>query len=127
MKTKRSVFRRAIFSDSLNEHQLCAHNLIIKALLLNENESVTDGGNNVSYLQLILRKGICKKSHVLDSVITILKNMHSYNDLNYLVMISTEKVIPNIYGSTLHSHKEGLSLPIKGSFKELLGEKLIYS
>ena len=126
MKSERLIFRRAVCSGTLNERQLCAHNLIIKALMLGENESVTDGGNDVSRLQLILGKGGCGKSYVLDSVVTTMKNMHNYNDDNYLVMAPTGKAASNVCGSTLHSNKEGLALPVKGSFKELLGERLTY-
>ena len=50
MKSERLIFRRAVCSGTLNEHQLCAHNLIIKALMLGENESVTESGNDVSRL-----------------------------------------------------------------------------
>ena len=48
MKIERTIFRRQVNTNSLNEHQLCTHDLIIRALMLDKNESVTDRGNNVS-------------------------------------------------------------------------------
>ena len=62
LKNERVIFRRTVTSESLNHLQLCAHDLNIKALMLNENESITDGGNGVSQLQLILGKGGYRKS-----------------------------------------------------------------
>ena len=50
MKSKRSIFRRAICSESLNDFQLCTYNLIIKASIVRENEPVTYGSNNTSHL-----------------------------------------------------------------------------
>ena len=126
LKNKRVIFQRTVTSESLNHLQLCAHNLIIKVLMLNENESIADSSNGTFRLQLILGKGRCGKSYILDSVIITLKNMHSYNDSNYLVIVPIGKAASNICRSTLHSNKEGLSLSVKGSYKELLGEKLAY-
>ena len=48
----------------------------------------------MSRLQLILRKGRCGKSYVLDSVVTIIKNIYGYSDSNYLV--DEEKWIHNL-------------------------------
>ena len=48
MKTEQTMFRRQVNTDSLNECQLYAHDLIIWALILDENELVIDRGNNVS-------------------------------------------------------------------------------
>ena len=104
LKNERVIFRRTVPSESLNHLQLCAHNLIIKALMLNKNDSITDGCNGVSWLQLILGKAACGKLYILDSVVTTLKNRHSYNDSNYLVIASTGKAASNVSGSTLHSN-----------------------
>ena len=96
--------------------------------MLNKNESIIDGGNGISQLQLILGKGRYGKSYVLDSIITTLKNRHSYNDSNYLVIVPTGKVASNVSELTLHSNQDGIALPVKGSYKELLGENQnIYS
>ena len=127
METERSMIRRAVCSDLLNEWQLCAHDLIIRVLMLNENQSITDRDNDTSLLQLILRKGGCRKSCTLDSITTMLKNMRSCNNSNCKVMVPTGKATSNVCKLTAHSHKEGLSLPIKGSFKELLGKRLTCS
>ena len=48
LKNERILFRRTVCSKSLNNLQLYAHNLIIKALMLNKNESIIDGGNGIS-------------------------------------------------------------------------------
>ena len=95
MKSERSIFRRAASSGALNERQSCAHNLKVKSLMIGENESVTDGGNDASRLQLILGKGGCGKSCVLDSVTTTMKNAHDYNDNNHLVIAPTMKTASN--------------------------------
>ena len=50
LKNERVIFQRTVTSESLNHLQLCTHDLIIKALMLNENESIIDSGNSVSRL-----------------------------------------------------------------------------
>ena len=66
----------------------------------------------MSRLQLILEKDGHGKSYALDSVAMILKK----------VMTPTRKPTLNVCRLTIHSHKEGSSLPVIGSFKELLGK-----
>ena len=61
---------------------------------------------------------------MLDSVAATLKSRHSCDDSNYLIMAPAGKAASNASGSTLHSNQDGLVLPVKGSCKELLGEKL---
>ena len=53
--------------------------------------------------------------------------MHSHNNKNYLVIALIEKAVSNASDSALHSNKEGLLLPVRGKFKELIGERLFYS
>ena len=120
------MHRRCIDYETLNERQRIAHDLIIKALKLRLNQSVTDGGTNISRLQIIIGQGGSGKSHALDSVITSLKNKHGYRDDNFLVLAPTGKAASNISGNTIHSHKEGLSIGIKGSLKPLRGDRLKY-
>ena len=50
IKSERTIFRRQVSSDLLNEYQSFAHDLIIIALLQDENESVIDGGVSISHL-----------------------------------------------------------------------------
>ena len=126
IKSKRTIFRRQVLLDSLNEYQSFAYDLIIIALLQDENESVTDGRVGISHLQLILGKGDYRKLYVLDSVITTLKNTYSYNDENYLVIAPIGKAVSNVSGLALYSNKEGLSLPVREKFKELIGERLSF-
>ena len=102
------------------------HDLAIRAVLLDEDELIVDSGNDISRLLLYLGQGGCGKSYVLDSIVTTLKHKHSFNDKNYLVMAPTEKVASGVCGSTLHSHKEGLSLLVRGKFKELIGASLSF-
>jgi len=73
-------------------------------------ELISEGGRGVSCLLLILGKGGCGKSFVLDTAITTLKNKFRYTDENYFVMVPTGKAASNVCRSTLHSHKEGLAL-----------------
>jgi len=41
-------------------------------------------------------------------------------------MAPTGKAASNICGSTIHSHKKGLSLPTRGKLTDLKGERLDY-
>ena len=114
------------FYINLNEKQKYAHDLLIRAINLNPGQSKTDGGSDVSRLQLLLGKGGAGKSHVLDAVITTLKQKHAFDNDDYLVMAPTGKVASAINGSTLHSHKHGLALPVRTPFRALQGEQLKY-
>ena len=127
MKTKRSTFRRSVYTHLLSNYQLCAHDLIIHVLMLDENQSTMDRGNDASQLQLILIKSKCGKSCALDSAVRTHKNMHGYNNSNCMVIAPTRKAAPNACRLTVHSYKKGLSLSlsVKGSFKGLLGKRLI--
>ena len=103
-----------------------AHDLIIRAMNLAPGQSKTDGGDDVSRLQLLIGKGGAGKSYVLDSVISTLKREYSKDDDKYLIMAPTGKAASNICGSTIHSHSEGLSLPTRGKLNDLKGERLKY-
>ena len=60
-------------------------------MALEDGQSKIDGGNDVSRLQLVIRKGSAGKSCVLNSVISALKRDYSKNDNNYLVIAPTSK------------------------------------
>ena len=49
-----------------------------------------------------------------------------YNNKNYFVIAPIGKAASNTSSSTLHLNKEGLLLPIRGKYKELLGEWLSF-
>ena len=70
-----------------------------------EVESVINSCNNASQPQLVFSQSSCRKSYVLD-IITILKNMHSFDNENYLVIASTGNVFSTISESTLHLCKK---------------------
>ena len=89
-------------------------------------ESITDSRNDLSWLQLLLDKSGLGKSHVLDTVITTLKENENYADKFFLVITPTGKATSNICGSTLHSNKEGLSPSIKKGYKKLSAKRLVY-
>jgi len=108
MKTGCIVARREVSSEDLNFLQKCSYDLAIKAVLLNEDESIIDGGNDVSRLLLCLGQGGYGKSYILDSIVITLKHKHSFNNENYLVMVPTEKAASGICRSILHSLKKGL-------------------
>ena len=95
--------------------------MIIEAVNLKENELKT---NNVSRLQLLIRKGETSKSCVLDSVITALINNNIFLDENVLVIAPTRKATLSMCGSTLHLREQGLSLPARKRFKDLDGKQL---
>ena len=126
MNSNRVINRRTVCRTMLNLKQGMSHDLIIRALNLQVGQSKTDGGDDVSRLQLIIGKGGAGKSYVLDSVISTFKREYAYDDENYLIMAPTGKAASNVSGSTIHSHKEGLGLPVKGKLRELNGEKLNY-
>ena len=56
LESSRVINRRSVNKSALNRRQEIAHDLIVKALKLNAGESATDGGNDVSRLQLLLAK-----------------------------------------------------------------------
>lgn len=126
LESSRVINRRSVNKNSLNQRQRMAHDLIINALKLNAGESMTNGGNDVSRLQLLLGKGGSGKSHALDAVITTLKENDNYADENFLVMAPTGKAASNMCGSTLYSNKEGLSLPVKKDCKKLSAKRLAH-
>ena len=53
--------------------QQMAHDLIIRAMALEEEKFKINRGSGVSRLQLVVGKGSTGKLHILDSVISILK------------------------------------------------------
>ena len=63
-----------------------AYNIIIKALNLREDKLKADEGEDISKLQLLLRKGRSKKSYILDSIIILLKDNNNFSDENYIVI-----------------------------------------
>jgi hypothetical protein len=126
LKLSRVVNRREVCKSRLNVKQRMAHDLIVRAMTLEDGQSKTDGGNDVSRLQLVIGKGGAGKSYVLDSVISTLKRDYGKDDDTYLVMAPTGKAASNICGSTIHSHDEGLSLPTRGKLNDLKGERLKY-
>ena len=126
MKTGRIVARREVSSEDLNFLQKCSHDLAVRAILLDKDKSIVDGGNDVSQLLLCLGQGSCRKSYVLDSIVMTLKHKHSFNDKNYLVIASTGKATSGVCGSILYSHKEGLLLLVREKFKELMGTSLSF-
>jgi len=77
-------------------------------------------------LQLILSESSYGKSYILDSVPITIKNIYLYNNKNYFVIAPIGKAASNTSSSTLHLNKEGLLLPIRGKYKELLGEWLSF-
>ena len=90
----------------------------------NIGESITDCGNDVSHLQLLFGKGRAGKPHVLDTVITALKENDNFVDEIFLVMDPTGKAASNMCGPTLHSNKEGLSIPTKKGLQEIRRKKI---
>ena len=74
----------------------------------------------------MIGKGGVGKSYVLDSVISTLKREYSKDDDKYLIMAPTGKAASNINSSTIHSHSEGLSLPICSKLNDLKGDRLAY-
>ena len=50
IQSDRIINRRQVEHNSLNEQQKNAHDIIVRALNLNENQSKTDSGNNISRL-----------------------------------------------------------------------------
>ena len=110
---------KRVLLEVLNAKQKLAHNLIVRAANLKENESRTESGIDVSRLQLLVGKGGAGKSHVTNAVVTSLKDSHDCSNMNFLTMAPTGKAATAINGSTIHSHKEGLGMAVKGKHKPL--------
>ena len=66
--------------------------MILRALNLGEDKSKTDGGLDISRLQLLISKGGAGKSYILGSLITLLKENDDFSEDNYLMMASIGKV-----------------------------------
>jgi predicted GTPase len=95
----------SISSDTLNELQKSAHDIIVK--------SVQEGLN---LCMLLLGGGGCGKSHTLNAVRTTLQRLGR----SMLVLGTTGKAASMVHGATVHSSTQGLWIPIQG-FKELSG------
>ena len=89
----------------LNKRQKIAHNIILRALNLEEDESKTNSESDISRLQLLIGKGRSGKSYVLDGLIILLKENNDFSKDNYLVIVSTEKAASVINSSTLYLTK----------------------
>ena len=99
-----------------------AHDLIIQVLNLEKRELKTNRVNNISHLKLFIGKGGSGKLCILDSVIILLKNLCKYKDNNYLIMVPTSKAGQRVCISTINSHKDRLSLPIRDRLKKFQGK-----
>ena len=98
LESTRAINRRPVNKNTLNQRQEIAHDLIINALKLSMGESAMYGGNDVSHLQSSLGKGRTGKPHVLDVVVTELKENDNSVDKIFLVMAPTRKVASSAYG-----------------------------
>ena len=123
LKSERLINRRSINRDTLNERQVLSCNLIIFILNLEKGESKTKRENNINYLQLLIGKWGSGKSYVLNLVILLLKNLYRYKDDNYLIIVSTGKIVLGVCNSTMNLYKYRLSLPIRGKLKKLQGKE----
>eukprot|EP00563_Minutocellus_polymorphus_P006490 CAMPEP_0181033346 /NCGR_PEP_ID=MMETSP1070-20121207/7207_1 /TAXON_ID=265543 /ORGANISM="Minutocellus polymorphus, Strain NH13" /LENGTH=196 /DNA_ID=CAMNT_0023110765 /DNA_START=504 /DNA_END=1092 /DNA_ORIENTATION=+ len=82
-----------------------------RRLLLTDKTSSTDSGDGIGRLQLLLGKGGCGKSYVLDAVLTTLAEVHDVHLDEVAVFGTTGKAACLIQGSTVHSWSEGLCFP----------------
>ena len=73
LKISQIINRREVCKSRLNMKQQMAHDLIIRAMALEEEKFKINRGSGVSRLQLVVGKGSTGKLHILDSVISILK------------------------------------------------------
>ena len=96
-----------------------ATQLAINASLLNKRESLTDGGNYIARLQLILGPGGTGKSEVIKSIKSELVHKYSLDESHYSIMATTGKAATVINGCTMHSYKEGLGIPISNNYAKL--------
>ena len=74
--------RRDILRSSLkNDEQRQAHDLCVRACLLEHNERIssTDGGDDIGRLQLVIGEGGTGKSYVIDAIVTTLIEKYGFN------------------------------------------------
>ena len=69
---------------------------------------------------------VAQENLALDKAIPALKEKDNRADGNFLVMSLTGKAASNMCGSTLHSNKEGLSLPVKKGYKKVPAKRLAH-
>lgn len=101
---------RRILRSQLNRKQRHAHDGVVRSIV-QEETSATDSGDGIGRLQLLLGKGGCGKSYVLDAVLTTLADEHGINLEEVAVFGTTGKTACLIQGSNVHSWSEGLCFP----------------
>ena len=102
-----------------------AHDAVVNAVLQDYGESRTEGGNGIGRLQILLGQGGGGKSFTINSIITTLIQQHSFDQKNYRLCATTGKAATVINGSTVHSVKEGMALPVgRTRYKDLQGIQL---
>lgn len=97
-------------SRRLNKEQKLAHDLIVRAV----KRTVTNGPTGTTTGRLILLRGVggTGKSFTINSTLTTLCQTMNMSEEDFLVMATTAKAASVVNGSTLHSAKEGLAVPI---------------
>ena len=65
---------------------------------------MTDVGDDIRRLIILLGAVDCSKSFVIDAALTILTEQYGWMDRNYAVFATTQKAATVINGSSIHSH-----------------------
>ena len=91
LESRRVINRRWVDENNLNRRQKIAHDLVVKAVKLNNGKPATDGVHDFGRLQSLLGKGGSGKSRVLGAVVTALKDNGNHFGDNFFVMEPTEK------------------------------------
>ena len=99
--------RRQVSIQDLNKEQRLAHDMIVRACAADE-LSITDGGDGIGRLQILLGAGGTGKSFVIDAVITTLSQRYNWTDDKYSIHATTGKAATSIGGSTIQNYKDGL-------------------
>lgn len=112
--------------DDLNDRQKLAHDVVVRACCLPQGDSSTDGGNDVGRLQLIVGEGGTGKTWCADGIVTTLTEQHGFGPRNYLLTATTGKAATVFRGTTIHSWKHALGLPVGTNAKyKKLGSKTL--
>ena len=82
------------------------------------------GSNNISRLQLLIKKKDSGKLYILNLAITILKYQNYFTNKNFLAIVLIDKATSSISSSLLHLHKNRLDLSIRKGHKDLDRETL---
>jgi hypothetical protein len=124
LKSESTFKRNLVLRSQLNDKQGQAHDLVLSSIEAPAGTSKTDSElGDFGRCFLLRGQGGTGKSFTIDSLCHSVSEL--YGEGASSIMATTGKAATVIGGSTVHSSKQGLALPVgKAVFKELKGKTL---